>query len=597
VAWIFSSNVIGLGGQKVQKKDLKKSGREKALYSLLFMIFSITAAVVLAFTGLSIAAKPPVIENAGACMGCHDSKDAVITFKDKGKMSIFVTERDFRNTVHSPLNCTDCHKQVSLETHPGRVIESKSSFAKEASGACMTCHGDDQLKAKANHAYMVEKAGAPLCAECHGDHGVRRISEWKSSLRGKEYCLACHRQNISKTLGSGEKLSLMIDPSNLASSVHNKHDCNDCHTEYTRDSHPVKTFADSREHSISVAGICRGCHADKHTMIKGSTHYNLSFQAGETLVRKGNPKAPVCSDCHGFHTVGPKTTYEILSGIPCRKCHEDIFKIYAKSVHGKAKERGEHRAPLCASCHFSHEINFTAMTDKIKGACLGCHKGVEGIHKKWLPNAELHLSVVACAACHAPASEKGISLQLIDQKTGKSFTREQILQLLRNTSEELSERLDAHGPGLNSYELSYIVKQLNERDAGAKVTFLGRMDIMKYSEAHQLSLKKNAIRECESCHSRDSKFFKKVTLAVIKADGGMDRYTAEPDVLTSIISTFSSKQFYVLGGTRVALLDWAGIFVVCCGLLFPVAHITLRVLTAPLRKARKSEDSKKGERP
>ncbi len=580
----------------MQKNDLRKSGRTKSLHALLFLIFSITAAEVLVLPGLSAAAKLPVIENAGACMGCHDSREAAVVFKNKEKMSVFVTESDFRNTVHGPLNCTDCHQQVSLETHPGRVIERKGAFAKEASGACRTCHQDDQLKAKPNHAYMVEKAGAPLCAECHGGHNVRRISEWKSSLRGKEYCMTCHRQNISKTLGSGEKLSLHIDPSNLAASVHNKHECSDCHVEYTRDSHPVKTFADSREHSISVAGICRRCHAEKDVLIKGSSHYNLSFQVGETLVGKGNPKAPVCTDCHGFHTVGPKTTYEILSGVPCRKCHEDIFKVYAKSVHGMAKEKGEHRAPLCASCHFAHEINFTAMTDKIKGACLGCHKGVEGLHKKWLPNAELHLNAVACAACHAPASEKGISLQLIDEKTGKPFTREQILQLLGDTGEELSLRLDAHGQGLDSYELSYIVRQLNERGAGAKVTYLGKMDIMKYSEAHQLSLKKNAIRECESCHSRDSKFFKRVTLAVIRADGGMDRYPAQSDVLTSIISTLSSKQFYVLGGTRVALLDYAGIFVVICGLLFPVAHITLRVLTAPLRRAGKSEGSKKGER-
>ena len=87
---IFISNFIGLGGQKVQKNDLKKNGREKALHALLLLIFSITAAEVLVFTGFSSAAKLPILENAGACMGCHDSRDAVMVFKDKGKMSVFV---------------------------------------------------------------------------------------------------------------------------------------------------------------------------------------------------------------------------------------------------------------------------------------------------------------------------------------------------------------------------------------------------------------------------------------------------------------------------------------------------------------------------
>jgi len=294
--------------------------------------------------------------------------------------------------------------------------------------------------------------------------------------------------------------------------------------------------------------------------------------------------------------VGPKTTYETLSGLPCRKCHEDIFNIYATSVHGIAKAKGEHQAPLCASCHFAHEIKFTAMTDKIKAACLGCHKGAEDAHKKWLPNSELHLRVVACAACHAPASGKGIYLQLVDEKTGRPFTLEQILPLLGTSSEEFSRRLNAHGQGLDPYELSFILKQLNAKGTGANVTYLGRMDVNKYSEAHQLSLKKNAIRECESCHRKGSKFFKQVTLAVVKTEGGIERYPAAPDVLTSFMSTLSSRQFYVLGGTRVGLLDWAGLLVVCCALLFPIAHVTIRVLTAPLRKKGKSEGSGKGEK-
>lgn len=443
---------------------------------------------------------------------------------------------------------------------------------------------------------MAEKADAPLCSGCHGAHNVRRIADWKSSLRGKEYCLTCHRQNIAKTLGSGERLSLLIDPAILASSVHNRHDCSDCHAEYNRDFHPAKTFSDSREHSISVSEICGKCHADKYAAQRGSMHYNLSFHVGGTLISKGNPKAPVCTDCHGFHAVGPKTTYETLSGLPCRKCHEDIFNIYAASVHGTARAKGEHRAPLCASCHFAHGIEFTAMTDRIKAACLGCHKGAEGLHKKWLTNAELHLRVVACAACHAPGSEKGIYLQLVDQETGRPFTREQILTLLGTSSEELSRRLDVHGQGLDSYELSYILKQLKAREGGANVTYLGRMDVSKYSEAHRLSLKKNAISECESCHRKDSKFFKRVTLAVVGTEGGMDRYRAAPDILTSVVSTLRWGQFYVLGGTRVELLDWAGLFVVCCALLLPVVHMTIRVLTAPMRKAVKPERPGKDEK-
>ncbi len=76
----------------------------------------------------------------------------------------------------------------------------------------------------------------------------------------------------------------------------------------------------------------------------------------------------------------------------------------------------------------------------------------------------------------------------------------------------------------------------------------------------------------------------------------MSRYSAKPDVLRSVVSALSSRQFYVLGGTRLTIVDWAGILIVCCGLLIPVAHITLRVLTAPARKSKKLEELRKGEK-
>lgn len=575
----------------MKRNGNRKNRPDMTIRTLIYMTFLMALSVAL--PGFPEAARPPVLENAGACLGCHDSKDMIMVLGNKEKMSVSVTEREFDNTVHRNLSCTDCH-QVSIEKHPGRVVESKKAFAKEASAACRTCHDDKQLKAKPHHAHMAEKTDVPLCTECHGGHGVLGITQWKSALPGKEYCMTCHRQAISKTVGASEKLSLLIDPADQASSVHNGHDCSDCHDEYTRTSHPVKTFEDARMRSVAVSGICARCHGDKQAEVKGSMHYNLSFRVGETLVSRGKPAAPVCTDCHGFHTVGLKKTYETLSGVPCRKCHENIFAIYSKSVHGAAKARGEHQAPLCSSCHFAHEISFTAMTDKIKSACLGCHKGVEALHTKWLPNAELHLGAVACAACHAPASEKGIYLQLIDEKTGQALPLDQILELLGVTGAELSERLNAHGQGLDSYELAYLLRQLNVKGAGASISYLGKMDVVKYSSAHQLSLKQNAVRKCEDCHSPESKFFKKVTLAVVKTDGSFDRYSAQPDVLKSIFLPLSSKRFYALGGTRVALLDWAGIFIVFCGLMFPVVHIAARVFTAPLRRARKAEDSKKG---
>jgi hypothetical protein len=571
------------------------------LFGLVYVCFLPLIALLtllLALPEFATAKKPDILENGGACMGCHESRDLTKTFGNGEKLALFVSAKDFNGTVHSFLNCTDCHQKVSLDSHPGATAyPSRSAFVLSAVTACRTCHSDAQLQTKPNHAFLMNnKTHAPPCTECHGSHSIKRISEWKPTLAGNQYCLTCHRQKISMTMRNGEKLSLYIDPSLLASSVHNKHACSDCHSDYTRESHPVRTFESNRKHSIAVSQVCSRCHADKSTAIKGNIHYNLSFEVGDTLISQGNPKAPVCTDCHGFHKVGPKETYDTLSGVPCRKCHEQIFKLYSKSVHGLARANGEHKAPLCFSCHFAHEVKPVAMAERIKTACLGCHKEVETAHRKWLPNADLHLSMVSCASCHSPGSKKGIYLRLVDDNTGKPFTEDQMAELLGTGYEDVKRMLSAHGEGIDSAELWSIVQRLNEKGTNAKITFYGRMDVSDGSDAHRLSFKKNAVKDCEQCHAAGSGSFRDVTVAIVRADGKLATYKAKPEVLGSVVSLLSLRQFYVLGGTRLKALDWIGLVMVFGGMLVPIGHITARVLTAPLRERRKNMKAGKEDR-
>ncbi|RPI38197.1 MAG: hypothetical protein EHM54_01035 [Nitrospiraceae bacterium] len=574
-----------------------EANAEKGTFGLVFLgpVFGLFYVALLPLIGImtlllalpeyAAAKKTPLPENSGMCLSCHSTKGLTKVFGNNEKMSVFVSAAELGNSVHSALKCNDCHQKISMSTHPGRAFNSRSAFALDAASACRLCHTDNQLKAKPNHGFIANKTNAPPCTQCHSAHAVKRVADWKPTLAVNQYCLTCHNQNISKTHLNGEKLSLHIDPTQLSASVHNKHACNDCHAEFTRTSHPMKSFGSSREHSIAVSQACKRCHADKHKAVSESIHYKL--------ISEGNLKAPVCTDCHGFHTVGPKATYETLSGMPCKKCHEATFKLYSKSVHGVAKANGAHSAPLCSSCHFAHEVKAADMAEKIKNSCLGCHKGVETAHEKWLPNSGLHLSVVSCAACHSPSAGRGITLRLYDQNTGKSFTEEQIMKLLGTNYQGLSEKMNAHGDGINSEQLWDIVRQLNAKGADAKVTFLGRMEVSNGSEAHMLAVKKNAVRECEGCHTSDSKSFKSVTVAIVKADGRLTHYKAQPEVLGSMISLVSLKQFYVLGSTRLKILDWFGILMVFGGASVPLLHITARILTFPVREAKRMNKMRK----
>ena len=59
----------------------------------------------------------------------------------------------------------------------------------------------------------------------------------------------------------------------------------------------------------------------------------------------------------------------------CGKCHVGIEATYDKSVHGQLLAKGDPRGPVCIDCHSAHEIvnptgnNFKAISDERCGKC------------------------------------------------------------------------------------------------------------------------------------------------------------------------------------------------------------------------------------
>lgn len=513
-------------------------------------------------------------DEAKMCMGCHSIPGMVKTLKNSEKLSVHLQGKDFAGSVHGFLSCTNCHTDISMDKHPSAQYESKADFARKVSASCRMCHPDGQILANTVHKYAIHKANAPPCSGCHGDHAIKKLSVVKAESDDSRYCLSCHSKNLSITL-DGKDVSLSIDSAKIENSVHAKHKCLDCHVTYSKEEHPIGQFKTRRELSIALSEACRGCHAQKYAQIQGSIHY--------AMLKGGNLEAPVCSDCHGGHSVGKKALAETMSGTPCRTCHGDIFDIYKESVHGRAKSGGKHNVPLCSSCHFAHDVKAASSADLLKKACLGCHDALEA-HAKWLPNAEAHLDAISCAACHVPGEARSIHLVISESATGKAAGGEQLAGLL-GADNALLKECEQSGDCIDDVELWKIYWALNKQDA--KFVIAGRMKLNDGKKAHHLQLKAQAVRECERCHRADSDFFADVKMAVVKPNGKTELYNMDPKVLQSAISILPLSQFYALGSTRVKLLDILGVLFVLGGMSFPALHITVRMLTRGIRQRNK----------
>jgi mono/diheme cytochrome c family protein len=383
-------------------------------------------------------------------------------------------------------------------------------------------------------------------------------------------CIGCHgNQGFQKKLGDGDNLSLQINSTEFAASVHGSMGCAACHTAVDLASHPGsgRKIASARSYALAQIEVCKACHDDKFKQYEGSVH--------ASLMRDGNPVAPVCTDCHSPHAVHPKAGRATRAEVPCQKCHGSIYEAYMGSVHGKAFGRADDvRAPVCSDCHYAHAIAAASTAAQPRSACYGCHQNLLRAHQEWLPNAATHLRVISCAACHVPNAKRRIDLRLYDTTSKQNMQEKKNLPQF----EALARSADAKGQGLDAMELQKLLKQFRGEDGAGKTTLNGRLEVSDGAEGHQIAPKAGALRDCAICHRAGGAAFQSVTVSIIGADGRTVRYDANKDVMNSLVSFEAVRGFYAIGSTRIPLLDWLLVLALLSGIAVPVIHQSARWL-------------------
>jgi cytochrome b subunit of formate dehydrogenase len=125
-------------------------------------------------------------------------------------------------------------------------------------------------------------------------------------------------------------------------------------------------------------------------------HFNASVHG--KAVTRGVAGAPVCTDCHGEHSILRKS--EPASSVnpqhireTCARCHGDLrlmrrfgvpadrITSFDESFHGLAAKTGSQTVANCASCHGYHDIlpstdsKSTVNPKNLAATCGSCHPG------------------------------------------------------------------------------------------------------------------------------------------------------------------------------------------------------------------------------
>jgi cytochrome b subunit of formate dehydrogenase len=246
--------------------------------------------------------------------------------------------------------------------------------------SCLTCHGDDAdeievtdaddeerlLEAIDPHLFEAGVHAQLDCIACHTYIVDSQEEHQKLEPATKPDCATCHTE-IWETARQEAKLSekprLTVVMDNIRSYHESFHarpnpdnpdvanaTCHECHNTHGFNVPPAGT-EERKEWRLSTPLMCGSCHDFSLEEYEESVH-------GHLVLQEGNADAAVCIDCHTSHDIGGTSSSPVRLAITdqCGTCHEENYRTYRRSYHGKVATLGYAYTAKCYDCHGSHGV-------------------------------------------------------------------------------------------------------------------------------------------------------------------------------------------------------------------------------------------------
>lgn len=370
-------------------------------------------------------------------------------------------------------------------------------------------------------------------------------------------CLSCHAGGGHVlVLGNGDRVSMNVNPKELAGSVHQSLECTDCHGDFSAKDHPKRQFADRQElRAAAVAGcsdcheadglhgkmvenlettVCSDCHgghdirspAEADAGCMGCHQHRIEKKLGdgsklalivdETKIEGSVHEDLDCADCHeGYaNDEHPEKAFADLRAVThglagtCASCHEDKQTSYEESIHHELAAKGDLATPSCADCHGAHAVA-PGSEEKTNSArrCRTCHEKVYDEYATSVHGAALvsgkNVDVPVCADCHrahdiADPSKASFTNQTPETCGGCHANEELMAEYGLSTAVLDSYLEDFHGVTASFYN-----KEGN-RDETRRIAVCsdchGIHNITRTKGPEATVLKANLLARCQKCH-------------------------------------------------------------------------------------------------
>ena len=317
---------------------------------------------------------------------------------------------------------------------------------------------------------------------------------------------------------------------------------------------------------------CAGCHSDASIIEDGGRYLYIDpVQYNSTAHSEEG-----CIACHKSVTDSHPDDGVRPSRAACNDCHNDVVKEYAACDHAANAD--------CVDCHNPHRVRSLEVVSGfyMNQMCSKCHdpKEVSGTHGAWLPQAELHIEALPCITCHTGSKNYMITfyLEKFEERIGATKVQLATFEDINaiTSSPKVEHLIDVDADGIISLAELKAFNALS-RKQGLRLWGM----IIPEEVSHTFKTLDNRW-DCTFCHASGSSAMQTSFVAFPDGQGSYFRVDVEPGAVLDAL--YGTPDFYMVGATHNNTLSIIGIIVVAAGLLVPIGHGSLRLLTMKNRK-------------
>jgi hypothetical protein len=320
---------------------------------------------------------------------CHGEADA----KAEDGRSVVVDAAGFGGSIHGTLGleCTACHADlVGVELpHPPKLTKVN----------CSSCHdaAEQQFNASIHATARRDDANtaAARCVDCHTSHDIRAAADPESTTYALNLPATCSRCHGNADVIASGHIAIGNVGDLYKDSIHGRAisrsgllvsaNCTSCHG-----AHDIrkKDDAESRVFRARIPETCATCHEGIHAQFARGSH-------GAALAA-GDPRAPVCTDCHSAHAIQRAAvgSWKLDTIKECGTCHLDKIRTYRDTFHGQVTSLGFVRVAKCSDCHGAHEVHpksdprSLVSPNRVLATCQTCHTDATPGFAEYDPHAD-----------------------------------------------------------------------------------------------------------------------------------------------------------------------------------------------------------------